>query len=107
MGSMTGRGMGFCSGGMGRATGRFGKRGQGFGGRGRQKMYHATGLTGWQRAEASVQPPVAAEAELQEHMTTLQQRVYALSQSLAQINQRIAELQKNQNETPNVAGDQQ
>jgi hypothetical protein len=55
LGPMTGRGAGFCSGsgvpgnmnpGFGRG---FGGRGRG-GGRGWRNWFHATGLTGWQRA---------------------------------------------------------
>ena len=75
-GPMTGRAAGFCAGygvagflnGVGgRGFGGFG-RGRGFGGRGWRNQFHATGLTGWQRAGmggpayGGAMPPVAAYA---------------------------------------------
>jgi hypothetical protein len=61
-GPRTGRGAGYCGGNatpgsatVGRRGFGGGGRGRGHGGRGRRNLFHATGLTGWQRTEAGKQ----------------------------------------------------
>lgn len=106
MGPMTGRGLGYCAGfgvpgtmqggfwgGWGRGRGRAPGRGRGW-----RNMFHATGLTGWQRAAMGfpfwgggqpVPPPaVSKEAELQ----MLRAQADAAAATLDQLRQRIDEL---------------
>jgi Family of unknown function (DUF5320) len=98
LGSMTGRGAGYCGGydrpgfanpvpgyGM-RFGGRFGGWG---GGRGWRHRYYATGLPGWARPEYP-EPVQAAEQEL----AGLKNEAEWLKGQLEAINQRIEELGK-------------
>jgi len=97
-GPMTGRGLGFCAGLavpalMGLAFGR-GRGGRG-GGRGWRNMFHATGLTGWQRAAMAGTAPSSttaaptAEAEKQ----FLETQVGAMQSQLDEVKKRLAELE--------------
>ena len=98
MGSMTGRGMGFCAGYdqpgfVSGGGGGFG-RGQGFGGgggrRGRRNMFHATGQPGWMRwGGVAPAPQPVPEAERQ----ALAQQAQALQAQLDQIQARLGELE--------------
>ena len=112
MGSMTGRGAGYCAGynvpgfinpiagrgGAGRGFGRFG----GGRGRGLRHVYHATGLPGWARYGAGYNPgyygtPImTAEQEAE----ALRVQAQAMQDHLGALNQRIAELEKEKGEKP-------
>lgn len=89
-GPMTGRGMGFCGGG---GRGRGGGYGRGWG---RRNMFRATGLTGWQRealaAEIASAAPVAGPGSSQE-LAMLKQQAAGLATALAELRQRIEEIQ--------------
>lgn len=113
MGPMTGRAAGFCAGygmpgymnpilgrgGWGRGRGFFGRRG---GGWGRRNWFHATGLTGWQRAAMAGMPwdagpfagPAAPAAGIDPgaEREFLARQVEALEQQLAAASKRIEEL---------------
>ena len=102
MGPMTGRRAGFCAGFnvpgfLNRGLGLFGRgrRGGGGGGRGRRNMFHATGLTGPQRAAMDASAPSAAtvapstEAEKQ----VLEAQVGVMQSQLDEIKKRLAELE--------------
>jgi hypothetical protein len=109
MGPMTGRGMGFCAGvvapgpinmtpgrgfGMGSGRGRGAGRG---GGRGWCNMFHATGLTRWQRAAAGWpmrggMPPYAAPSKEQELQALKSQAEYFES-ALDDIRKRLQEVE--------------
>ena len=119
MGPMTGRQAGYCTGGTvpgfasapggaGRAFGR--GFGGGFGGggrgrRGRRNQFYATGLTGWQRAEAgmpvyggsqeapAVSPETTFEVHTQQTLDLLKSEAKRQGDALDQINQRIAGLE--------------
>ncbi len=102
MGPMTGRAAGFCAGfntpgfqnpmpgrGMGMGFG----RGRGFGmgmggGRGFRNRYYATGMTGWQRAQAM--PAMTREQEVE----ALKNQAEYLKESLDSINKQLQELDK-------------
>lgn len=94
MGPMTGRGLGVCGDVQGRGVGI--GRGVGFGfgggrgrGRGLRNRFWATGLTGWQRAEAAAAPaPVTKEQEL----AALADQVAQFESALTEIRARIDEL---------------
>ena len=112
MGPMTGRAAGYCAGsaapGYLNAPGGRGFRGGGGGrgGRGRRNRFYATGLTGWQRAEAGMPafgsgqvapatqassgapPAVGKEQELD----LLKRQAEGLANTLDEIQKRIAEL---------------
>jgi hypothetical protein len=97
-GPMTGRGLGFCAGLalpalMGLAFGR-GREGRG-GGRGWRNMFHATGLTGWQRAAMAGTAPsaatVAPTAETEKQF--LETQVEAIQSHLDEVKRRLAELE--------------
>jgi hypothetical protein len=109
---MTGRAAGYCAGynvpGYMNPVG-----GRGFGGRGRRNWYRATGMPGWARAAqgypawgrgpapaAGAQaPPYAPSGPTAEReLAMLQDQAEAMSQQLEQINQRIAELEQQQQE---------
>ncbi len=104
MGPMTGRAAGYCAGypvpgymnpipGYG-----FGGRGRGRGGGwGRRNWYYATGLTGWQRT-AQVPPvmpvpPVPPAAAAQQEIEILRSQVAQTEQMLAELKQRLDEIQ--------------
>ena len=112
MGPMTGRGMGFCAGvlapgsinalpsrgfGMGFGRGRVAWCGHG-GGRGWRHMFHATGLTGWQRAAAgwplmgAVSPDVAGPTREQE-LAALKGQAEYFEDALDGIKKQIEELE--------------
>ena len=93
-GPKTGRGRGFCGGRGGRGQGGQGR------GWGRRNMFHATGLTGWQRealaaaqaAETGSAAPVAGAGSQQE-LAMLKQQADGLATALDEIRQRIEEIQ--------------
>jgi len=117
-GPMTGRGAGYCAGynqpgWMNRMLGRWLGRGPGGGrgwgggrgGWGHRHGFHATGLTGWQRAAMGMPawngpgPGPAADAERpdvtpEQELAWLQQQASQLEAGLAQIRKHIAELTK-------------
>jgi len=109
MGPMTGRGMGVCVGvaepgpvnagpgrGFGLGCGR-GFRGRGAGGgRGWRNLFHATGLTGWQRAAAGWPlgygvPPFAAPTKEQE-LEALKAQAQSFESALGDIRKRLEDL---------------
>lgn len=115
-GPMSGRGAGYCAGYgvpgyMNPAGGRgFGGRG---GGRGRRNWYRATGQPGWARAAQGMPawgrgpapapgaqaPPYAPTGPTaDQELAMLQDQAQAMSRQLEQINQRIAELEQQQQE---------
>ncbi|MBW2558282.1 MAG: DUF5320 domain-containing protein [Deltaproteobacteria bacterium] len=122
MGSMTGRGTGYCAGYP--ATGYPGFAfGRGFGagrggGRGRRNCFYATGLTGWQRSaydyphyggtgpygyQAYVgavpyNAPYGGTATKQQELDVLKGQTEYLENSLEGIKKRIAELEGNKEE---------
>ena len=98
MGPMTGRGAGFCGGtgvpgfanrGPGLGFGR-GRGGRG-GGNGRRNMFHATGLTGWQRA-AHGQPGRASRPRTWRSRLS-RPRSARCSRSSMRMKKRLAELE--------------
>ena len=104
MGPMTGRGAGLCAGSgapgfmnrfvRGGSFGR-GRGGGGGGGRGWRNMFYATGLTGWQRAEAGVAPvlpqtPPAVDP--QQELQSLAAQADAAAATLEQVRRRIDEI---------------
>lgn len=100
MGPMTGRGAGYCAGFAGpgyvTAPGRGFRGGQrGGGGRGWRNWFHATGLTGWQRAASGwfaagpAAPTTAPESELD----GLRQQAAHIETALARIRRRIEALE--------------
>ena len=116
-GPKTGRASGYCagfnqSGWMNRMVGRwFGRGGggqgggQGGGGWGRRHWFHATGLTGWQRAAMRVSawggsgPLPTADADhpaatQEQELVSLKQQASQLEAGLEQIRNRIEELSK-------------
>lgn len=101
---MTGRRAGFCagfniSGALNRGLGLFGRgrggAGGGGGGRGRRNRFHATGLTGWQRAAMGAPVPSEATAEptTDEEKQILESQVDAMQSQLEAIKKRLAELE--------------
>jgi hypothetical protein len=107
MGPMTGRAAGYCAGfgtpGFaspmgGRGCGMGFGRGRGAGGRGFRNMFHATGLTGWQRAAvglplgATVSPPVAAPTRDQQ-LDALKGQATCFEGALGELRKRIEELE--------------
>ena len=89
MGAMTGRAAGFCTGAgvpgyMNRGSGMgFGGRG---GGRGWRNWFHATGMTGWQRAGFQASP---ANSEIEQ----LKEQASYLESSLGEVMKRIEQLE--------------
>ena len=105
-GPMPGHGMGLCGGG---GRGRGGGYGRGWG---RRNMFHATGLTGWQRdalaaaqaADTGSSAPVAGAGSPQE-LAMLKQQADGLATALDEIRQRIEEIQR-QRPTPEPLAEQ-
>lgn len=96
-GPMTGRGLGFCAGLavpalMGLAFGR-GRGGRG-GGWGRRNMFHATGLTGWQRAamDAAASSAAATAPDAETEKQFLETQVEMMQSQLDEVKRRLAEL---------------
>lgn len=117
-GPRTGRGAGKCSGsevpgfvsapgGRG-AGGGGGGRGRGGGGRGRRNMFHATGLTGWQRdaaaepaAEPVTPPPVTVNQVTEEQeIEALKVQANDTAAKLEAIQQRIDALAAGRSRDP-------
>jgi hypothetical protein len=104
MGSMTGRGAGYCRGygapgwanpGPGRAFGRGGGRGGWGGGWRHRNWYHATGTPGWARfgyGPAWGYSPYATAPNGEQETELLRQQAEWLKQQLDAISQRIEEL---------------
>ena len=111
-GPMTGRRAGYCGGSAvpGYASGGFGRggAGRGRGGQfGRRNMFHATGLTGWQRAAGADQavppvgasqpvPPAEATPDRTQELEILKRQAEQLADTLEQITGRIDELRSEQ-----------
>ena len=111
MGPMTGRAAGFCAGFgmpgyMNTMPGRgFGGRGRGFGGgggRGHRNQFHATGLTGWQRAAMgygafggvpTTAAPFAPTMSAEQQVDALKAQAEYFENELEGIRTRIEELQ--------------
>jgi hypothetical protein len=70
-------------------------RGAGRGGRGWRNWFHATGLTGWQRAGYGMQPFRTAGPEIpqEQELDSLKEEAGYLEKSLEGINKRITELE--------------
>ncbi len=117
-GPMTGRAAGFCAGfgapgyatfGTGRGYGAWG-RGRGGGGRGYRNWYHATGLTGWQRAAGYVPtwggpvaygrtyyaPPPVPPISRQQEMDALKAQAEYLEDALEGVRIQLKELEERQ-----------
>jgi len=116
MGSMTGRGAGWCAGfgmpgyanpipgrgfgmGFGRGRGFFGGRG---GGRGWRNMYYATGLPGWMRFGGYDAPyggyqPQYMEPDPEAEKQALRNQAKGLQSELDFIKKRLDEIEKNEN----------
>jgi len=114
-GPRTGRGLGLCGPGeparpaegpaigLGRGAGRGlgrggGRRGGGGGQRGWRNWFHATGLTGWQRAAAGAvaesqsaneTPESPSSQAVEEEAETLRDRIAALEGELAEMKERL------------------
>lgn len=122
-GQRTGRGAGYCGGNAapGSTTaGRGGGRGRGRGGGGRgqarrgwRNLFHATGLTGWQRAataeqvaDAPVAPaptsPAPTNQVEQDEVATLKDHAADLARSLQEVQSRLDELEKKNEVGPSV-----
>jgi hypothetical protein len=101
MGSMTGRGAGYCSGSgapgyatprPGRGYGMSGGRGRGMGGgRGWRNMYYATGQSGWMRSGPYAAPYQNPDPEIEKQ--TLKKQADALQSRLNQIQKRLEEIE--------------
>jgi hypothetical protein len=105
-GARTGKGRGWCGGanampdmpqsgqgGMGRGNGRGG-------GWRHRHCYHATGLTGWQRAQmgwSGLGAPPAAVTE--QELAVLRQQAAGLEQALGEVESRIQQLDKPASDT--------
>jgi len=107
LGSMSGRGAGFCAGygvpGYLNPAGGRGVWGAGLGfgrGRGHRNMYWATGLTGWQRAGMGLAAyPYAAPAPFtqpsaEQELATLRGQLKAMEQGMDEVRDRISELEQ-------------
>lgn len=95
-GSMTGRGLGFCAGvaipalagfALGRSRGR-----------GRRTTFHATGLTGWQRAAmaAGAATPESASPAVNVGKQTLATEIETMQSQLDAMRKRLAEMESSQ-----------
>lgn len=102
-GSMTGRGMGYCSGSAapgfmnpnpGRGFGR--GMGRGGGGFGRRNMYYATGQPGWMRPGyyGPNWNAGAAVPDREQEIDMLKREADYLSQTLEEVNDRLEKLEK-------------
>ncbi len=102
MGPMTGRGAGYCAGfavpgfanpapGSGFAGG---GRGFGGGGRGWRHRFYATGLPGWMRTAPVTDTADAAAPGREAQVRALKRQAEALEDSLVQVRERLAELEK-------------
>jgi hypothetical protein len=96
-GPRTGRGAGFCSGfaapGSMNRGGGFGRLGRGHGGRGRRNWFRATGLTGWQRAAASLDAAGPAEPGRERELASLlRSQTDRFEAALESIRKRIEDL---------------
>ena len=100
MGSMTGRGAGYCAGyaapgfaGGGRGFGTGFGRGRGFGGGGRgwRNRFYATGVPGWMAGPWGASVPLAAAPE--QELAGLKQQAEYFGQALEEIRGRIQELE--------------
>lgn len=99
-GPMTGRGAGYCAGfsmpGYANPVGRFGASGfgKGFGGRGRgfRHWFYATGLPGWMRFGFNQTAPYQYSKD--DEKAFLRQQVEYLTNTIENINKRLAELEK-------------
>ena len=104
-GPRTGRGAGRCGkagvSGLGNRclSGVFGRgRAQGGGGHRRRHLFHATGITGWQRAAAGEDGPAAGQTAgddltAQEELELLCQQADSVTETLEQIRRRIDQIQ--------------
>jgi hypothetical protein len=81
MGPMGGRAAGHCAG--------SGIRG----GRGNRNMFHAAGLTGWQRAAAF---PSGAAMSREDELASLRSRAQFMEEEKKSVEDRIAELEKSE-----------
>jgi hypothetical protein len=114
MGPMTGRAAGFCAGypvpGYMNPAGGRGFWGRG-GGRGRRNWFYATGLPGWARAgygwpargaagypDAPYPEPLAPTMTSEQELAGLKQQAEYFSNALDEINRRIEEMQKAEQE---------
>ena len=112
MGPMTGRAAGYCAGnpvpGFANAPGGRGfGGGRGRGGRGRRNRFHATGLTGWQRAAAGMSafaggqptaapqagPDAAPDVSKEQELDLLKRQAENLANALEDTKKRIEELE--------------
>ena len=105
-GPMTGRGMGYCAGyeqpGFANPTPGFAGRGAGMGrgGRGFRNQFHATGLTGWQRAQRGMQAWGAPQSEetaergpaLSVRARVLEHRAELLETQLSRVREALSQL---------------
>lgn len=90
-GSMTGRGLGFCSGfsAPGYTKPSFGR------GRGFRNWYRATGLTGWQRARMNHHSSSQQEKEmLTGEKEAIQSQIKALEKQMKGLEERLGEIKK-------------
>ena len=107
-GPVTGRGRGLCgghhataqqpSGAPGSGMGRGGGRG---GGRGHRHGFHATGLTGWQRAQSAAEPTIAPSPARDSVLAGLKQQAEQLEKALGELKARIQQVQ---GPAPDAAG---
>ncbi len=97
MGSMTGRGAGYCA---GSATAGFTSSGAGYGrggrcrgitggGFGRRNMFHATGQPGWARSGAPAASVNSPTTDPEQERAELKGRAEILGQELEQIKSRL------------------
>jgi hypothetical protein len=103
-GPRTGRGMGWCGGANPRAEMAPGRSGFGMGcggGRGRgwrhRNWYHATGLTGWQRAQMGWSEPgpgFPPALSREQELAALKQQAASLERTLGELKSRIQEFDK-------------
>lgn len=105
-GPLTGRGAGFCRGfdSPGFADAGYGGGFGRGGGRGWRHRYYATGMPGWARGSYSYEPPVsawqpppAARMRARDELKMLRSEAQACEEALNNINERIAELEKQRN----------
>jgi hypothetical protein len=104
---MTGRRAGYCAGyqvpGFANGLGFRGGRGRG-GGFGHRHWYHATGLTGWQRAamgwptdvDVAGIPPSTVRLQ-EQNVEALEKQAAIVEQTLKEINSRIQEIKSSTN----------